>query len=36
VMSAEKLSEAFGATLRLTQVGNRYSLAVVGDASKVV
>jgi iron complex transport system ATP-binding protein len=36
VMSAEKLSEAFGATLRLTQVANRYSLAVVGDASKVV
>jgi len=36
VMSAEKLSEAFGASLRLTQVGARYALAVVGDASKVV
>ncbi len=36
VMRADSLSEAFGATLRLSQSNGRYSLAVAGDASKVV
>jgi len=36
VMSADKLSEAFGATLHLSQSNGRYSLAVTGNASKVV
>jgi iron complex transport system ATP-binding protein len=36
VMSADKLSAAFGATLHLSHSGGRYSLAVTGNASKVV
>jgi len=36
VMDADKLSEAFGATLHLSQSHGRYSLAVTGNASKVV
>jgi iron complex transport system ATP-binding protein len=36
VMSARQLSEAFGATLHLSQSNGRYSLAVAGDSTKVV
>ncbi len=36
VMSAATLSEAFGASLSLSQSHGRYSLAVAGDSSKVV
>ena len=36
VMSADALSAAFGAPLRLSQSNRRYSLAVAGDSTKVV
>jgi iron complex transport system ATP-binding protein len=36
VMNTDKLSQAFGATLRLSHSNGRYSLAVTGNASKVV
>ncbi len=35
-MSGEKLSEAFGAPLRLSHSNGRYSLSVTGNSSKVV
>jgi hypothetical protein len=36
VLRADHLSEALGAPLRLSQSHGRYSLAVTGNASKVV